>query len=403
MRPPKLHYSVRRHPATGGRHLRRFFEKLWVGCLPPPILQRNANSREMHIPEQRPLQTEVVVSWSTLFKLLIFGVLVLCLIKLHPLACMLLLAIFIAITLAPVGRALHRHGAPRWLGIAVCSVLLLGSVSGFFFLIVPLAAAQIGTLLKSLPTFKEQVLRSLPDGGPAHEMAAGLMQSPAFTDSGPLIQHCVNWGTTALGGLMQFLVVLVFALYLLADGRRVFEWLLAFVSARQRSRVAEAAPQIENVILSYMRGQLITSLLCAVFTFAILTWLKVPNALLLALLAGVFDVLPMIGFFFALIPAAAMALTVSPTIAGVVIALYTFYNLIENYIIVPRVYGNNLRLSGLTVFVACIAAGMVQGVIGIIVVLPLVASYPIIERIWLRPLVGAETVARHEVGSQGTE
>ena len=120
------------------------------------------------------------------------------------------------------------------------------------------------------------------------------------------------------------------------------------------------------------------------------------NALLLAILSGILDVLPMIGFFLALAPAVAMAFSVSPFAAGAVSVAYLLYHLAETYFIVPWVYGNRLRLSTLTVLVSCLAAGIVAGVVGVIVILPIVASYPIFERIWLRPVLGPGTVDRHD-------
>ena len=117
---------------------------------------------------------------------------------------------------------------------------------------------------------------------------------------------------------------------------------------------------------------------------------------LLAALAGIFDVLPIIGFFLAVLPAAAVALTVAPGTAFLVVALYIIYHLIENYFIVPKIYGNRLRLSTLTVLISCLAGALIAGVTGAIAILPIVASYPIIERMWLRPLLEPDTVATHE-------
>jgi predicted PurR-regulated permease PerM len=76
--------------------------------------------------------------------------------------------------------------------------------------------------------------------------------------------------------------------------------------------------------------------------------------------------------------------------------LYGAYHLAENYFIVPKVYGNRLRLSTLTVLIACLAAAALAGVIGVIIALPLVACYPIVERIWLRPCLEGDTVRKHE-------
>src|SRR4030095_4178933 len=135
----------------------------------------------------------------------------------------------------------------------------------------------------------------------------------------------------------------------------------------------------------------------------VLAILKVPNALLLAVMAGVFDVLPMIGFFLFTIPAVVIAWTVSTPTAAIVATLYVVYHVVENYFIVPKVYGDRLRLSALTVLISCLAAGIVAGIIGIIIILPIVASYPVVERLWLHSYLQPDTVDKHEKIEQQAE
>src|SRR5205085_4519515 len=112
----------------------------------------------------------------------------------------------------------------------------------------------------------------------------------------------------------------------------------------------------------YVVGNLITSVFAAGYAFVVLQMLHVPNAALLAILAGIFDLLPIIGFFLFIIPAVLLALTVSAKAALFVALLYGAYHLAENYFIVPKVYGNRLRLSTLVVLVSCLAAGLLAGV-----------------------------------------
>src|SRR5215210_6562910 len=96
-----------------------------------------------------------------------------------------------------------------------------------------------------------------------------------------------------------------------------------------------AAREITSVVGHYMVGQLITSILCGAYAFTVLAILHVPNAGFLAILAAVFDVLPLIGFFLFTIPAMAMALTVSSGTALLMGVSYGAYHLLENYFIVP--------------------------------------------------------------------
>jgi predicted PurR-regulated permease PerM len=347
-------------------------------------------------PPQSRRAVEFTVSWATLLKITFFSALVFAIVKLIPLFGMLFIALLIAMTMAPLVSFVTRRGGPKWLGIALCSVLLFGSVGLFFFVVTPEAAWQISGLIKTLPSFKDHILQQLPKTGSTRDIAEGFLRSSSFSNPEPLLQKFMSWGAIALQSMVEFFVVLVIAIYLLADGKRVFEWMVAFLPHRQRQRVDLAAPEIFSVVFSYMRGQFLTSIFCGIFMGTVLALLHVPNALLLAIISGILDVLPIIGFFLSLAPALVMALSVSPFAACAVFVLYLLYHLAETYFIVPSVYGNRLRLSTLTVLVSCLAAGMLGGVVGVIAILPIVASFPICERIWLRPFLGHETVDKHD-------
>jgi predicted PurR-regulated permease PerM len=82
--------------------------------------------------------------------------------------------------------------------------------------------------------------------------------------------------------------------------------------------------------------------------------------------------------------------------ALLVFAGYMLYHFTESYFIIPRVYGKQMRLSTLTVLLAIMIGGALQGAVGAILILPFVAAYPIVERLWLRDKLPADTVEKHE-------
>ena len=87
---------------------------------------------------------------------------------------------------------------------------------------------------------------------------------------------------------------------------------------------------------------------------------------------------------------------VPPPVAAVsVLVLYLLYHLLENSVIIPRVYGRRLRLSTLAVLIALVVGGHLYGILGAILVLPLVAAYPIVERIWLHEYLSDEVIRDH--------
>jgi len=265
----------------------------------------------------------------------------------------------------------------------------------FIGLVAPTVLIQGQAVLENLPTYRQGLIEHLPLSRGLRSAVDHLLGSQVFLDPEPLTSKLLALGTAAVMGTAGLFLVLIVALYFLANGAGVYQWVLAFLPEIHRQKMGAATEEIGLVVSHYMLGQVITSALCAVYSFVVLYVFHVPNAFLLAVMAGVFDALPLIGVFLFTIPAMVLALTVSPQTALIVGALYGVYHLAENYLIVPRVYGDRLKLSPLAVLVSCLAAGSLAGAIGVFIVLPVVASYPIIERIWLRPYLQRDTVRKH--------
>src|SRR5581483_640745 len=230
----------------------------------------------------------------------------------------------------------------------------------------------------------------------ARNLANRFFSPSTFSNPEPALKKVVVLGSAGLERIAEFFLVLILSLYFVAEGDRVYKWLTAFLPDEHRRKAAAAAEEISEVVSQYVIGNLITSVICGIYAFIVLRLLHVPNSALLAVMAGIFDLLPIFGFFLFTIPAVLLALTVSAKAAIIVAILYTAYHVAENYFIVPKVYGNRLRLSELTVLLSCLVASLLGGVIGVLLVLPIVASYPTIERIWLRPYLQRDTVQRHQ-------
>ena len=342
-----------------------------------------------------PREVELTISWTAIAKLLFAILVAYLLVRLWPLIELLLLALLIAIAFGPLVNWTYKHHWPHWTAVLLSVIMLFGFVALLITILIPTFTGQGGSLIQSLPSLRDQWTPMLPQSGPVREIANQFLSSPAFADPEALLKQFFAILTVALSGIAQFFLVLIVAIYFIADGPRVYRWLIAFLPRADRRKLDSASAEITSVVGHYIVGQIITSALCGSYAFIVLALFHVPNAGFLGIVAAVFDVLPLIGFFLFTIPAMAMALTVSPGTALLVGALYGVYHLIENYFIVPKVYGDRLRLSTLTVLISCLAAGILAGVIGVIIVLPIVASYPVLERYWLRAHLEPDTVEKH--------
>ncbi len=325
----------------------------------------------------------IEISWRSIFRVMAAALLAYAASLLWPVFKVLVLAILIAVALHPIVSWVERKGWPQWVGHLLAAACLVGVVLGCFVLIGPIVFRQISNLDNNLPRLRDQIISQLPATGPVHQALQNSMSPGTVADSRLFLQKTLLLIETTLGGLVYVVVVIALAVYLIVDGPRALTWLTGYLPAKERPKVSEALTQISRLTSSYVSGQCLISALCAVYLFVVLSFLGVPMALLLGLIAGICDVLPIIGFFIAVFLAMVMGLAISPGTALAIFLLYGAYHLFENFFIVPRVYGRKLKLSKLAVPLAVAAGGLLAGIVGAIAVLPIVAAYPVVERLWL--------------------
>jgi predicted PurR-regulated permease PerM len=218
--------------------------------------------------------------------------------------------------------------------------------------------------------------------------------------SGPntsTIASSVLWvAQSIIAAIAAFVLASILVLYLLIEAAPTYQWVRGFVPADLRPRFDRTACEARDVASAYIVANFVTSVLAFLYTFAWLAVLGIPAALVLAVLAFVCDFIPVVGFFIACAPAVVMAATRSPALALSMIPIYGAYHFIENYLIGPKIYGGRLRLSNVAVLIAFAIGAELGGVVGALLAMPIAATYPTIEKLWLRDQLGDDVVAEHE-------
>ena len=295
------------------------------------------------------------------------------------------LAALVAVALDPVVQWLEARGVRRTYGAMLTGLVLVLLLVGFVWVAGASIAEQTRVLGARITEIRETVWPRIP---PQLQQVLSSVSPSGQTIAGAL--RAITGGVAGVG------VALVLTIYLLLDGRRTYEWLLAFVPPSHRPRMDDTALAARRVAAAYVRGNVVTSVLCAVCTYVALALMQVPAALVLALLAGIFDFVPVIGFILSAVPAVLLGAAVSPMVALAVAAFFVLYNLVENYYIAPKVYGRELRLSDLAVVAAFLVGAELGGVLGALISLPLAAMYPAIEQIWFTSSNLADTAVAHQ-------
>jgi predicted PurR-regulated permease PerM len=251
--------------------------------------------------------------------------------------------------------------------------------AALLFLTIPPLVDQLTQMVQNAPATRARLIAVLTERSVTIPLAhivqgAGLEQT--FTQ---IENNLLGYSPQAVLMVGYGVTTLVLSFYLLADGKRAQGAAYAIVPRHYHMRLARILQNMQTIVGGYMRGQLITSAAIGIFTFLLLLICHVPNALSLALLAAMVDVLPFIGALMIIIPAVLAALPLGLPIAIVVLAGLLVYMEFENRILVPRVYGHVLRLSSTVVILALVAGGTLMGIIGALLALPIAAGILMIQ------------------------
>jgi predicted PurR-regulated permease PerM len=344
------------------------------------------------VPASDRRRLTIELPWRTLLKVIAAVALVWLAVELVPIILLVVVAVLLAVTLNPVVCWVQQRGLGlgRAAATTIVTTALLLIIAGFLWLTWTELASQADYVARHFDQMAQRIWSRLP-GWIQDSLGSAAGGDPGGV-IGPYLLRLARSTTYAIGvaALGFFLMI-----YLLIEGRETYEWLLAFVAREKRPKVQQTVEECERVVFAYVAGNVITSIIATAFTLVLLLALNVPAALLLALVAGLSDFVPVIGFIVSLIPAAVLALTVSPKTLLLVVAGYIAYNAVETYLISPWAYGDRMKLSNVVIILAFAVGAEVAGVIGALIALPIAAIYPSIERIWLKAQVGSETVREH--------
>ena len=284
-------------------------------------------------------------------------------------------SLMLAGTLAPLVRWLEGRGLRRGLALALVFLGAVGVLAVVLLVTLPALWHAVAKFVGDLPRFRDELARSLA----SHPRTADLAESVRRLQAGRLARSVDLGAALAVSASMAEVVGygitgLFLTVYLLSEREQMQGVLYALVPRRYHVRTARVLLSLEAIVGGYIRGQVITSVLIALFTFLLLTVLRVPDALALAAFAGLTDVIPFVGGILATAPAALASLARGTGVTIAVLVLMVAYQEFESRLLVPRIYGRTLRLPSAAVLVALLVGGRLGGIFGALFALPVAAA-----------------------------
>ena len=296
------------------------------------------------------------------------------LIRLSPVLLVLVFALVLVGTMSPAIRWMEARGVSRNLGIASLFVLLFIVAFLVVTLTIPSLVVQAADIFQREPAFRAGLADRLARFSLSAPFAEWLRNFRYDSQAGAIGASALAYSMRIFQVGAYAMSVLTLALYMMMDRDRLRGGLFAVVPRSHHIRLSRVLLNLETIIGVYIRGQLTTSLLMGAFTFILLRACGVPNAMALAVFAGVADILPYIGTFLSIGPAVVATLTRGPAAAMVVLVMMLAYGEFESRILVPRLYGKALRLPSSAVLVALLAGATLMGLVGTLLALPVAAA-----------------------------
>jgi predicted PurR-regulated permease PerM len=316
---------------------------------------------------------------------------------------LLLLAILFATAIEPLVNWLRRGPFSRGQGILLVYSALFAILLGLGVLVVPSLVDQVARFVDSVPQqvaalrprveqieigpLRALLLRGIEEAGPA--VRQGL-EEPVGT-ARP--EQLVGVGGAFAHTLFSVVTVFLLAYYWLTERAAIKRAVLRFVPSAHARQVNATWLEVEVKLGAWVRGQLLCMLAIGVMAGVTFALLGLPNPLLLAVLAGLFEIIPMIGPFLAFVPALLVALTVDPFKALLLVPIAIVLQQIEGNVLIPRIMSHAVGISPLTVILGILIGSILYGPAGAFLAVPVAAALQVILNNTLRPALEEPTPA----------
>lgn len=314
------------------------------------------------------------ISTITVLKVVFIGILLWFLWLVRDVVMIFLISIIISSAIDPVADFLSQRKIPRILSVSLVYILFLGLVALIGFLIVPPLTSQFEAI-KGADVYQSFVSKVGVYRESLSHSAIGQAINNGFRD----LLNSVGgnlFATTkgVLTGMVSVITILVISFYLTVEENGMKNFIKHLAPYKHQAYIMKLVTKIQRKIGAWLLGQIILSAVIFGLVFIGLTVLKVQYALILALVAGLLEIVPLIGPFIAGAFAVFFAFLQSPTLAVFVIILWVITQQLENHIIVPVIMSRSVGLNPVMVILAVLTGATLGGFVGALIAIPVASG-----------------------------
>jgi predicted PurR-regulated permease PerM len=355
-------------------------------------------------PGRRPRADEIISTRAVLrvvaIVLVVIGTVLLVRLLWQPIGWV-IIAAFIAIALSGPVSLLEKK-MPRALAIALVYLLLLLIPAGIAAAVIPPVVDQGVNFVNDLPRYTTDLQEAVEgnnslseinrDFGVTNELQRLAEDAPNHIGEAAGMVRDV--GSGLFSGLFSALTILVLSIFMTARGRLWVNGALRLHGGKEAQAVGVALDRIANAVGHYVAGAAIQATIAGLAAFIVLSILGVPFAGALAVLVALFDLIPMVGATIAgLIVLIVTLFTDFPTATIVWVIFAIAYQQFENYVIQPQIHKRAVQLEPFVVLISVLCGGVLFGIVGALLAIPIAASIQIGAQEWWRFRLDRQIVA----------
>jgi predicted PurR-regulated permease PerM len=295
-------------------------------------------------------------------------------------------AIVIGTAIRPAVEWLHRRGVSRAVGVIILYVLIAALISGILALVLPLIAEQSTQIAQNLPqyytSFREALVNSnnrlLQNIGlrVPSEFSLLINRNAATVNTEKVLTQVgqtMLYTNLIVKGILSTLAIFLLAYYWTQESTLAIRGFLRLFPPQRKKNVREFLQLAETKLGGYIRGQGLLCLAIGLAAFVAYVLIGLPYTLVLAIFAGVMEMVPIFGPALGAIPALSVVLSIDPGKAIWVVVATVVIQMLENVFLVPRIMKSSTGVNPIIVLLSLIAFSSVFGFAGALLALPLAA------------------------------
>lgn len=276
----------------------------------------------------------------------------------------LFVALLLMAILNPLVNRLSIYKVPKAVSILLTYILIVGLFGFTIWAIVPAFVEQTTNLASNLPNYLQNL------GLQKYFNEDVINQS--ISQLGSVPGQIIKAGFSLFGNVLNILTVLIFAFYLLL-ARDKFDSSLEFLFGKEKTKGVDTLINIlETKLGGWARGQLLLMLSIGVLSYLGFMLLGIPYALPLAMLAGIFEIIPYVGPIVAAVPAIVLGFSISPFLGFAAIGLAVLIQQLENYVLVPKIMEKSTGVSPIVTLLSLAIGYKLAGLVGMVISVPIV-------------------------------